>query len=162
MFFRISLIFLLSLFASCQRGALYVYQQKITPSYLASTNVATPDPRTPPNGQMIVMEYIVPRDIRMMEPKLKLSVLFKDFSETVVEYPLRSRFGVETYSVLNENFKETGGFLAYRAEILTADGEVYADWKHQLWVKLIDIDDTNSAAAVKSRQLSVIDTPGWS
>ncbi len=52
-----------------------------------------------------------------------------------------SRFGVETYSVLNKDFKKTGGFLAYRAEILTEDGEVYADWKHQLWVKLIDIDD---------------------
>src|SRR5690606_12094448 len=100
--------------------------------YLASTNVGSPDPRTPPSGQMIVAEWWVPKKLLAYQPSLKIDILFEDFTETSVEFPIRSRVGYQTYSLLNKEFKKTGGLRAYRAAILSSDGEIYREWKHQL------------------------------
>ncbi|MBS0629487.1 MAG: hypothetical protein JSS30_04595 [Verrucomicrobia bacterium] len=146
----IGLLSLLILCASCGRPALVLQQQQIGPTYLASTNVGTPDPRTPPKGQMIIAEYWVPRRIVNEHPILRISVLFHNYCQDCVEFPIRSTVGYETYSVLNREFKETCGLLAYKAEIVTCDGEVLTDWKHQLWTELITIDtDEMSSAAVE-------------
>jgi hypothetical protein len=125
----------------CNRAALVVQQQKVSSSYLASGNVGTPDPRTPPNGEMILAEWWVPKDLLARCPTLRIEVIFKDFSQTCVEFPIRHRVGYETFAVLNNRFKETGGFMAYHIEIITEDGSVYADWTHQLWVRLIDLSE---------------------
>jgi hypothetical protein len=114
-----------------------VQQQKIGPTYLASTNVGSPDPRIPPNGQMILAEWWIPSRIVKQHPTLRIDVLFCDYTQDCVEFPINRTVGYETYSVLNKEFKETGGLLAYKAEIIDSDGEVLADWKHQLWVELI-------------------------
>ncbi|NGX27031.1 MAG: hypothetical protein K940chlam6_00958, partial [Chlamydiae bacterium] len=98
-----------------------------------------------------------------LDPILRIHILFQDFTETCVEFPIHTAVGYETYCVLNNEFKKTGGFLAYRAEIITCEGEIYTDWEHQLWVKLIDLDNEtdsmSSAVLEKSRQASVTDTP---
>lgn len=161
MFLRVLSIFCLLIFASCEQSALVLHQQKISPTYLASTNIGSPDPRTPPNGEMIIAEWWIPASVRDRDPILRIHILFQDFTETIVEYPIHSRAGYETYSLLNKEFKKKEGFLAYRAEIVTSDGHVYADWSHQLWVKLIDVqsDEMSPAAVEKSIQPSVIDTP---
>lgn len=165
MVFRVLFLFFFLVLMGCERAALVLHQQKISPTYLASTNVGSPDPRTPPNGEMIVAEWWLPAKVRDGDCRLRIHILFQDFTETVVEFPIRSRVGYETYSVLNKDFKKTGGFLAYRGEILTGDGEVYTDWQHQLWVKLIDVneeeesEEISSAAVEKSRHASVMDTP---
>ncbi len=144
---NLKVFLLLILCAACGRPTLVLQQQQISPNYLASTNVGTPDPRTPPKGQMIVAEWFVPRRIVNEEPTLRLSILFHNYTQDCVEFPIRSTVGYETYSVLNRDYKESGGLLAYKAEIVTCDGEVLADWKHQLWVELItiDTDEINSA-----------------
>ncbi len=67
-------------------------------------------------------------------------MLLHDYSQDCVEFPINSTVGYETYSVLNCEFKETGGLLAYKAEIIDSDGEVLAEWTHQLWTELITID----------------------
>lgn len=144
-----------------------VHQQKVSPTYLASTNVGSPDPRTPPSGQMIVAEWWLPSKILKSEPMLRLDILFRDYSQTCVEFPISTSFGYETYSILNADFKKTGGFLSYRVEIVTGDGEVFKAWSHQLWVKLITIDEESddlisSIVVERSRQESVTDTPGCS
>lgn len=148
MHFLKGLFLILLLCSGCGRPALVLQQQKIGPTYLASTNVGSPDPRTPPNGQMIVAEWILPRRIVNESPVLRIDVLFHNFTQDTVEFPINSTVGYETYSILNKEFKETGGFLAYKAEILNSNGEILADWKHQLWVKLITTDDEEISSAV--------------
>jgi hypothetical protein len=161
--FRILVVLLFFSLCGCDRGLLVLHQQKITPAYLASTNVATPDSRTPPNGQMIVAEYWIPAKIRDQNPILRIHILFQNFTQTCVEYPIYSRAGYKTYCILNKDFKKTGGLLAYKAEILTSDGQVYTEWEHQLWVRLIDLDnesdEMSSAVLEKSRQGSVTEIP---
>lgn len=48
--------------------------------------------------------------------------------------------GWVTYKLFNEEYDKTGGILTYKAEIVTEDGTVYREWKHQLWVNLIQIE----------------------
>lgn len=150
------------IFTGCGQGALLLYQQKIDPSYLASTHVGSPDPRIRSQGQMIVAEWWVPRSLLDRDLFLRIDILFRDFTKAVVEYPIKKSIGYETYCLLDKKFEQTKGFLSYKAEIITEDGKVYAQWQHQLWVKLITIEDTevsSSAVVEKSKQESVIEIP---
>ncbi len=140
-----SLIILFVFLVGCQQKVLYLYQQKVDPKYLASTNVGSPDPLTPPKGQMVVAEWWLPSGVIDTSPVLRIHVLFRNYSEDCVEYPIHSRVGSKTYWIVNKDFTETGGPLAYRAEIVSGDGELIAEWQHQLWVRLIDIEETSSA-----------------
>lgn len=140
-----------------------VQEQKVSPTYLASANVGAPDPRVPPNGQMILAEWWVPKRILDTCPSLKIEVIYCDFTTCCIERPITTRVGYETLALLNDECREKGGFLAYKVEILTGDGEIYADWTHQLWVKLIDLGDEteemSAAVLEKSRQPSVTEIP---
>lgn len=133
----------------CNQAALMVQQQKVSQGYLASGNIGSPDPRNPPNGEMILAEWWVPSSLLLTSPSLRIEIIFKDFSQDCVEFPITRRAGYETYALLNEEFKKTGGFMSYHIEIVTKDGDVYAEWSHQLWVRLIEIpeeiEEINSA-----------------
>lgn len=147
--FRLLFLFLLVL-SGCQQRILYVYDQKVDAKYLASTNVGSPDPRTPPKGQIVVAEWWLPKQALAKEPCLRVHTLFKDYSEDCMEYPITSVVGSKTYWVVNEDFENTCGVLAYRAEIITCDGECLAEWQHQLWVNIIDIEETDLTSSAVS------------
>ncbi len=119
-----------------------VKRQKINAGYLASTSVGSPDPRqeNPPLGEMLIIDWQVPLHLITKNPKLKLYVIYWDNEESEYAWPLKRWKGYRTFSVLNEEFVHTGGLLTYRAEIVTEDGKVYREWKHQLWVNLIKMD----------------------
>lgn len=159
----------LLLLVSCEKYYVCVKQISIGPSYLASTHVATPDPRQahPPEGQKLFIDWVIPEDILEKSPKMVVYLLYKDHTQKELSYPIKYQRGYEVYSLLNEEFKKTHGLLTYRAEIVTEDGEIYKDWKHQLWVNLITLEDISSSASSmsssvsdQSMQGSVIDTPG--
>ncbi len=132
---------------ACSRGYLSVQQEWVDSRYLASTYVATPDPRqaNPPIGQKLIIRWWVPAAIFEKNPVLVLQVIRWDFTEETIRFPLKKRFGYEIYSLLNQNYEETEGLLTYRAQIVTDDQEVVTEWKHQLWVNLIKIDGKTMA-----------------
>jgi hypothetical protein len=132
-----SSLFLIFL-TGCQQKILYVYQQKVDPKYLASTNVGSPDPRESPKGQMIVAEWWLPKSVFATNPSIRFHILFHNYSEEIEQFPIDTRMGSKTYWVINKKFDQTKGLLAYRVEIITAEGEVLTDWEHQLWVRLIN------------------------
>ena len=74
-----SLIFLIAVIASgCEKYYLGVQQQWIDINYLASSQVNTPDPRklNPPLGQMLIIDWHVPKDILKQQPKILLDLNF--------------------------------------------------------------------------------------
>ncbi len=158
-------LLLLIAFCSCDKYYLSVRQIPIDQSYLASTHVGTPDPRQahPPLGQKLILDWSLPLEVLKKEPKVVLHLLFWDHSQREITYPIAYRTGYEVYSLLNEEFEKTKGLLSYRAEIITSDGQVFRDWKHQLWVNLIRLDTeesrTNSSVIDQSIQGSVTETP---
>ena len=107
--------------------------------YLASSHVKTPDPRqdNPPIGQKLIVDWRVPNEIFKKKPEVVLHLILWDYTTRTVRIPIKRRMDYATYKLFNEDYEKTGGILTYKAEIVTADGQVFREWKHQLWVNLI-------------------------
>ncbi len=136
------LIFLFLFCFSCEKYYLSVKREAVDRMKLASTFVGSPDPRqkNPPKGQELILEWRLPEQALQEELVLVLSVIYKNHTEEKIRYPINRRRGVITYSVLGNDYKETEGFLTYKAEILNKDESVIKQWKQQLWTDLIVID----------------------
>lgn len=136
-------IFLALLLSSCSKYYLSLNQQFVDRKYLASSHVNTPDPRqaTPPKGQLIHASWKIPQEIYELEPKLIVRLLFWNYTEKEVEFPLETKVGQHSFFVIGDEYKETKGVLTYMAKIVLPDGSVYKEWKQQLWVELIQIDE---------------------
>lgn len=169
-----TLLLLLISFSSCQKYGLEVRRQRVDQTYLASTHVGSPDPRQecPPCGQMVVIEWWVPRELLCQNPKICLHLVLWDYTQRTVVFPIDKRIGYETYFVIGKDFESTCGIITYKAEIITEDGCVFRDWKHQLWVDLIQIEEesneeeqassiesSSSSVSSQSMQGSVMETP---
>lgn len=137
------ILLLLPLFClvGCQRYYVSVMQQKIDVNYLASTHVDTPDPMRehPPYGQELIIDWQVPQALLKKKPLCILRVIYWDYTEETFYYDIKYKVGYWKYALLNQQFEERKGILTYSAKIVTEDGEIYKEWKHQLWVNLIQI-----------------------
>jgi hypothetical protein len=133
----------------CRQYYLSVCQQWVDARYLASSNAGTPDPRQdhPPVGQMLILDWRVPKEIYKKKPEVVLDLILWDYSTRQVRIPIDHRMDYTTYRLLNEDYEKTGGILTYKAAIVTEDGEVFREWKHQLWVNLITINQETPASA---------------
>ncbi len=133
----------------CRQYYLSICQEWVDVRYLASNRVSTPDPRLehPPVGQMLILDWRVPKEIFEKKPEIVLDLILWDYSTRQIKIPIRRRMDFDTYRLLNEDYEKTGGILTYKAEIVTEDGEVFREWKHQLWVNLITINQESASAA---------------
>jgi len=140
---HLTTFFLLLVFSACGRYYVEVYQKKIDASDLASSSIESPDPRSkhPPYGQMLAIEWQLPQKILSENPLVQLDVLFWDNVERHYVWPIQQRKGFVTLPIINGQFERTGGVLAYRARVLTEEGKLFREWRHQLWVNLITIDN---------------------
>ncbi len=138
------LLFLPLVFSSCQKYYLVIYQEKVSRDSLASTYVGTPDPRqkNPPKGQELVIEWQIPRELLQESPAIYLQVVYRDYSEAQFTFPIAYKSGYRVYTLVGEDYLKTKGFLAYKAEIKTADGKVFRTWQHQLWVKVVRLEES--------------------
>lgn len=129
--------------SSCDKYYVAVSQQWVDVRYLASTHVKTPDPRQdhPPIGQMVIIDWRVPKELLKKKPHVQLTMILWDYTEKIVCFPIDKRMGWATYKLLDEQYDATGGILTYKAEILSEDGAVFREWKHQLWVNLITLNE---------------------
>lgn len=138
---KLLLFFVLLGLSGCQRYYLSVMQQKIDINYLASTYVDTPDPRrdNPPNGVELIIDWQVPQELLKKKPVCILHVIYWDYTEETFYHDINYKVGYWKYVLLNKEFTARKGILTYSATIQTEDGEVYREWKHQLWVNLIHV-----------------------
>ncbi len=146
---------------ACQKYEVSVSQHLVNRDYLASTHAGTPDPRQacPPMGQMLAASWVVPTDLLQQDPYLQLHVIYKNYTEEIFTYPIETKRGYITYFLTNDEFFEKKGILTYKAEIITENGEVYREWKHQLWVNLIKLDEVESSSSPQDSNSSVVDQP---
>jgi hypothetical protein len=145
-YFTVPLFFCLFFLTSCNNYYLSLRQMPVDASYLASASIGSPDPRTknPPYGQKIILQWRVPTLAN--NPQLVFTIVYKNHTEKKFVYPIQRTIGYEVYSLLNKDYDETGGVLTYRAEIVGEDNTVLKEWKHQLWVNLITLDETSQAS----------------
>lgn len=135
-------ILLLLCLCGCEKYYLSVKHEYVDKSKLASTYVGSPDPRqkSPPKGQELILEWRLPMGTVDDKMTLVLDVLYKNYTQTTICYPVSRRRGVIIYSLLGEEYKEKEGLLTYKAEIRDEEGTILQEWKQQLWTELIVID----------------------
>jgi hypothetical protein len=138
-------LFILFLAVGCDKYYVSVAQQWIDVRYLASTHVKTPDPRQdhPPVGQMMIVDWRVPKELLRKKPRIQLTILFWNYTEKIITFPINQRMGWVTYKILDEEYDQTKGILTYKAEITDEDGSLFREWKHQLWVELITVKEND-------------------
>jgi len=166
------LAYLMLLFLTgCSTCFLNLTQLKVDCDYLASMHVGTPDPRQlcPPCGEQILIEWKTPKSVLACDPFIELHVVYRNYTEDTFIYPLSHMVGYTCYSLLGQDYEEKKGILTFRADLKLADGTVYKSWKHQLWVKLITVEEsareaeeTSDSVVDQSMQGSVIETPNSS
>jgi len=80
-----SLLFL----TSCEKYYLSLTDQNINVNSLASVGAGTPDKRqqNPPFGEMIVMDWRIPKELLQKHPVIDLHVIYGDYTEESFQYP---------------------------------------------------------------------------
>lgn len=136
-------IALLLTLGSCTLHRLDVQTQYLTPDYLASNHIGTPDPRRyePLIGQRLLIQWsLTDEQLCNQELLLYLIVRFRDRQEEKIWIPVTSKRGTYLFNVDADRFIETKGVLTYYAQIQSST-TVLACWKHPLWVELIQFND---------------------
>ncbi len=136
---KISLITLLvSLLLSCSSPRLAVFHDQLSVDRLASVQVDTPDPRqlAPLLGERLYISW------RAEESPLSMIMKVRFHNHTQEEYviPLTKKSGQYVYELLDADFREKQGILAYHIDLLSQD-KVLKKSVHQLWVELIQPED---------------------
>jgi hypothetical protein len=131
---------LLLLFSGCTRRYLTARTEYLTPEYLASSQVRTPDPRQEAFlGEQIVVHWDLPFALLREEPQLHLSVRFVDRDIKEFSFPVRVRRGYLMVPFLNEEDLCRGGVLSYKIEVSVAE-KCWTAWRHHLWVDIISVN----------------------
>lgn len=134
----------LLLFCSCSKAPeLALFSDYITPQYLASYHVRTPDPalHCPTLGQRIYVEWNVKKENFNHPMEIRLSIHFGNRTEHTETITLLNPCGYYAYELVNESFFEKQGILAYKAELLSND-QIIHTWRHMLWTdKIIFADE---------------------
>lgn len=148
-------ILFLTLFTGCYKDHLYVQQEWVDGSFLASSHIGTPDPRQecPPEGQRLLISWKFPGNLIAEQLELVATVRFWDNSEEVICRPIKNTWG---YAAL---FFSKCKILTYRIQVINGCGEIVETWEHHFWTELIDIDRKSDSVSSQSRQASVIETP---
>ena len=124
------------------KDKLYVSNQHLSPDYLASSYVGSPDPSAEhfDDGVQLYVSWRVSKETLEKHPQLVVDVIFGDLTEQRFEFIIAKRSDFQTIRLLEPVFSEKKGILTFRAEIITENKDVIAEWKHQLWTPLLHID----------------------
>lgn len=145
------------LFCSCQPRILSIQTEYLSHVNLASFHVGTPDPRlrNPPLGQKLIINWSLPYWDCDTAYELTVKIRFKNGTSTSTSFVAKEPKGTFIYPLLNEDYFDKGGFKSYLATI-TADGVFLEEWRHQLWVNLIEISEN-----VEDEQEDLDDDLDW-
>jgi hypothetical protein len=141
MFFRISLLFF-SACALCSCTAKHLSVSKIytDKKSLASTFTRAPDPlqSRPPEGDRLYIAYLVPSNLHYKDVQIKLSVIWKNLHQQEVVYFPKHKAGMFSYSLINKDYKASGGIFTYKVDMVDQEGKVVDTFTQRMWVKLLN------------------------
>ena len=114
--------------------------ETLGPEYLASTSVNTPDcNQTCFLGQQIVVHWkIPPACCAGGDLFLRLFIRYGDHTLDTVTEPCVKRRGFFVYRLLNQDYWDRAGFLAYKVELWQGD-QLIDCWQHHLWADIINV-----------------------
>lgn len=133
-----SLLLFLVFLTSCS-NYLYVQQQKVDCSTLASVYVDTPDPRQecPPCAQRLVIYWNYSR-CKFKHLFLRTHIVFADLSEEVFYKPIK-KGKCSTHYYFPQDPCKPNSILTYKITVETPGGKIVDTWEHKFWVKIIHL-----------------------
>ena len=137
---KVSIFFLgCALLAGCSKSYISVELLKTYKSTYASSFARSPDPRllNPPKGEKLYVGWSLPIDFKPQLYRLKVDLIYKNLSTETLLYPIKRRAGSQVIEMLGKEFEDKKGFLAYKVEVVSIDGEVVSEYTHRMWTKLI-------------------------
>jgi hypothetical protein len=145
---KILLLFVFLLCASCYKKHLYVQQETVDLTSLASYDIGTPDPRKahPPTGQRILVSWDFPKSIFDQNLTLLLTVRFRNNQQDLLAHPLERKRGYTTFFFSNEKKQIQKKILTYQVQVLSKEGKILETWKHHFWTELIDVDQEKTSS----------------
>ena len=128
------------LFSGCYRHHLYVQQEYVDRTFLASSHVNTPDPRQaePPEGQRLLIGWDFPRSIFKKELSIVADVRFWDDTEQKKVEPIQRKRGSHAFYFPKKKI------LTYRVQVISKDQEIIEIWKHHFWTERIEIGELSN------------------
>ncbi len=152
---------LLICLASCYKDHLYVQQEWVNASFLASHHVGTPDPRSenPPEGQRLLVAWHFPRCLLEERLTLFVTVRLWDQTEEITIRPIERRRGSFAFDYPNPGDCLDRRILTYKMEVFTESGELVEEWKHHFWTEQIELQRSNVSVSSQLKQESVIEIP---
>lgn len=135
------------LFSSCcKESYLTVQTDYLTHKDLASYYVGTPDPRQNITavGQRLIVCWAVPKFYLCFDDlHLKITIRFRNREEVIEIFHLSKTRGTYVFSLLNKEYLAKRGILTYKIDLI-GQGKILEEWRHQIWVDLIALDQIDS------------------
>ena len=131
-------LLLLLLLTSCTtRQVLSARSEYLNSTYLASTQIRTPEPCYPCFvGEQVIVSWNLPHCIPLSDSELHFAVRLGDREIEEVSVPVELHNGFWIYRILNKEYRSHKGILSYSARIVRDGEEVYR-FDHKLWQDLI-------------------------
>lgn len=144
--------FCICLLGGCYKDNLYVQQEWVDGSFLASSKVCSPDPRQshPPIGQRLIIGWDFPKSLFQEGLTLVATVRLWDNSQQEFRKAITRKREVIEYFFQNDQEGIDLRILTYKIQILGPDGKEVRVWEHHLWTELIDLDKRSSADKTSS------------
>lgn len=142
-------LFTLLTMSSCSSSYLTVHTDYLSHKNLASYYVGTPDPRLncPAIGERLIIYWSVPKEFLCSEDlHLEVTIRFRNREEIVEVFNIEKTRGTYVFSLINNDYFNRGGILTYKIDLI-GGGCVYEEWRHQIWVDLIEINNQQDSCA---------------
>jgi hypothetical protein len=137
--YELPYLLLVPLLTGCGGTYLSVQTDYLTEENLASYHVGTPDPLLYCGsvGQRMLVSWTIPKSCPGMY--IVIHLRYRDREEEVIQLnDLRPR-GSYIYYLMNDEYFEKGGIATFKVELFSGD-TLIEEWRHQLWVDLIEIN----------------------
>ncbi len=130
---------LLFFLTGCHTRMLQVRSEYLTPDYLASQRVETPDPcKNCYFGQQVIVHWYLPPNECYSDLSLIATIRYGTRQIEEICVPLRKTSGYWIYRLLNADYFRKCGIVAYKVDLCAQDG-ILCSWRHHLWSEIIEI-----------------------
>lgn len=127
-------LFLLLVLSGCNRTYLACRSEYLTPKFLASERINTPDPaRDCYYGEQVIVRY---KGCYDDEVCLRLTIRYGNKTTEIIEEKLSIPKGYFIYQLINADYWEREGIVCYKVELFQR-GELLESWRHHVWVDII-------------------------
>lgn len=132
-------------FCGCSQRYITAHTSYLNRSQLASYHVETPDPRLnhPLYGQRLYINWKVPHAFLSYE-NLRLEIVIRFGDRSVVHHTVYicKSSGIHLFELMEDNYFDRQGILTYKIDLIGGD-VILEEWRHQLWVDLITVGESD-------------------